>query len=102
MPNQGKVYEKELALQCSGYFDIAEGMLTFDAQGSAIGIEPMPHVDRWGGLYLGDDGKATLIEVPKPHRGDSRTREQRQADASAAFRHLLAVRHWARPTKQIR
>ena len=95
----GKEYLKELALQCAGYASM-DGMLTFDAEGNATGVEPLPHIERWCGLYLNEEGTAKLIEVPRPERGDKRTREERQRDAIVAFNHLLEVRKWARPTKR--
>ena len=96
----GKVWEKELAIQLAGYFGVAEGMIIWDKDGQAVGLEPMPHVQRWAGLYLNEEAQATLLEAPKRHRGDKRPREEIQRGAVTTFRHLLEVRLWARPTKQ--
>ena len=88
----GRVYLRELALQEAGYAS-ADGLIDYDAEGMAVGLLPMPHIDVWDGLYLGGDGHATLIEVPNILLGQ--TRRDAQALAIAAFRSLLSVRLWA-------
>jgi hypothetical protein len=88
----GKVYLRELALQCAAYAN-GEGIIEYDAAGNATHLSPMPHIDRWGGLYLGEDGVATLVEVPAVMLGESRSEAQKKA--FAAFLHLLEVREWA-------
>ena len=93
----GKIYETELELQLAGYMG-TDGMVVYDAAGTAIGIEPLPHVDRWAGLYLTGDGKAQLVEVAKPT--ETRSRAEVQAAAKQAFWNLLAVRLWADSRKK--
>ena len=92
-PKTGKPYESELELQLAGYAD-ADGMIVYDENGMAVGLEPMPYFARWGGLYLDGSGKATLVEVAKPPQDGSRTRGEVQEAAKAAFRSLLEVRLW--------
>jgi hypothetical protein len=89
----GKVYERELELQLGGYAG-CDGMVIYDATGTAVALEPLPQIDRWGGLYLSDKGVATLVEVPKLLLGEE-SRAEAQAKAIDAFRSLLAVRLWA-------
>lgn len=88
----GKIYLRELALQLAGYAN-AEGVIQYDAEGKATSLAPMPHIDRWGGLYLGEDGVATLVEVPAVMLGEDRRDAQRKA--FEAFVALLCVREWA-------
>ena len=90
----GKIYETDLELQLAGYMG-AEAMIVYDENGMSVATEPLPHVDRWGGLYLTGDGKAQLVEVAKPPEDGSRTRGEVQEAAKQAFRNLLAVRLWA-------
>jgi hypothetical protein len=88
----GKLHYYELMLQLAGYASM-DGMVTFDSEGNAEGLEPMPFFTRWGGLYLDGHGKAHLVEVPVCAPGQSR--EQAQAGAIDAFNYLLKVRSWA-------
>jgi hypothetical protein len=88
----GKIYLRELALQLAGYAN-AEGVIRYDVAGNATSLAPMPHIDRWGGLYLGEDGVATLVEVPAVMLGESRADAQKKA--FAAFLHLLELSEWA-------
>jgi hypothetical protein len=88
----GKIYLRELALQLAGYAH-AQGVIEYDAEGKAIALSPMPHIDRWGGLYLGEDGIATLVEVPAVMLGD--TLKIAQHKAFQVFLALLQVREWA-------
>lgn len=90
----GRPWELELEMQIAGYMG-TDGMIIFDANGMAIDLEPLPHVNRWGGLYLGADGTATLLEVAKPPEDGSRTRGEVQEAAKQAFRDLVRVRQWA-------
>lgn len=84
----GKPYPKELTLQLAGYA-AADGIIRYDTQGNAVSIETMPHIDRWAGLYLSDEGVATLCEVPSPT--PTRSIEEGQRKAKEAFLHLLEV-----------
>lgn len=77
----GRAYLPELSLQLSAY-KMAEGMIRFNAEGKAVMLEPMPHIERCAGLYLDETGTAKLVEVDAD-------------DASfQAFLHLLEVRRW--------
>ena len=78
----GKPYPLELSLQLSGY-RFAEAMIVYNKAGVAVGVEPMPYIERCGGLYLSDDGTATFVEV------------KADEEAFAAFLHLLEVRRFA-------
>ena len=82
----GKFYLAPLLMQCAGYAQM-DGMVVYDKDGMAVSLEPMPYITRWGGLYLAEDGTATLVEVaPSEHE---------KKLAIAAFQAQLAVRMWA-------
>ncbi len=78
----GKPYRAELTLQLAGY-RFADGMIIYDETGKATKLDPMPHIDRAAGLYLDEEGKATLVEC------------NADADAFEAFKGLLTVKKWA-------
>lgn len=88
----GKQYPTELALQLAGYA-CADGMVVWDEAGNAAGLEPMPHIERWAGLYLSEEGRWTLLEVPSAPAGTDRPTAQRAA--FQCFCSLLSVRLWA-------
>lgn len=83
----GKPYKMELTLQLAGY-RFADGMIRYDADGKSVGLDPLPHIDRCAGLYLGGDGKATLVEC--------------QVDEAAfqSFKNLLAVKQWSKTVEK--
>lgn len=88
----GKYYARELELQLAGYAS-ADGFIVYDQAGQAVDLEPIPTIDRWGGLYLHADGTAQLREVPQPLTGESLMHAQQEA--IRAFRSLLNTRLWA-------
>lgn len=88
----GKPYPRELTLQLAGYAS-ADGMIVYDKKGIAVDVEPMPHIDRWCGIYLAENEQCTLIECPFPINGQ--TVDQAQKEAVESFRALLTVRQWA-------
>jgi hypothetical protein len=90
----GKEYKTELLLQLAGYAR-ADGLLLYDEEGWAKDIDPMPHIDRWGGLYLAGDGSWKLSEVDLPGEDESKTIQQVQDEAFAAFLHVLEAKKWA-------
>ena len=83
----GREYLPELTLQLAAY-RFAEGMIRYDESGMAVGLDPMPYVERCAGLYLDSSGTARMVEV--------------KADESAfdAFKHLLALRQWVQALKE--
>ena len=88
----GRIWRRELSLQLAGYGS-ADGFVVYDDEGMAAEVEPMPHIDAWHGLYLSGDGRAELVDVPAVKEGQSL--REAQAEAVAAFNHLLSVRKWA-------
>ena len=91
----GRPYKAELLLQLAGYAG-SDGFIVYDESGKAVGIEPLPHIERWGGLYLSGDGTYFLAEPDLPRKDDPRTIAEIQEDAMSAFRHLLAVKAWSK------
>jgi hypothetical protein len=92
----GRPYKAELLLQLAGYAG-SDGFIVYDETGKAVGIEPLPPIERWGGLYLSGDGTYFLSEPDLPtKKGDTRTIIEVQEDAKSAFRHLLAVKAWSK------
>lgn len=89
----GKPYEAELTLQLAGYAN-ADGFILYDDEGWAKDIEPMPHVDRWAGLYLAEDGSWDLVDCAEAT--ETRTREENQEAAFDAFKALLTVKQWSK------
>jgi hypothetical protein len=82
----GKHYHTALELQLAGYAG-ADGMIIYDKDGKAVDIEPLPYVERWGGLYLNENGEAELVEVAPT--------DAEKALAIRAFLAQLQVRLWA-------
>lgn len=82
----GRAWLLELSMQLSAY-RFADGMVVYNAEGKAVMVEPMPHVERCAGLYLDETGTAKLVEV--------------DADEAAfeAFTHQLSVVQWANRMK---
>ena len=82
----GRAWLLELSMQLSAY-RFADGMVVYNAEGKAVMVEPMPHVERCAGLYLDETGTAKMVEV--------------DADEAAfgAFCHQLSVVQWANATK---
>ena len=78
----GKHYALELSMQLAAY-RFADGMVVYDPDGQAVGVEPMPYIERCAGLYLDGRGTAQMIEVDADEK------------AFASFCHLLEVRKWA-------
>jgi hypothetical protein len=78
----GRPWTVELALQLAGY-RYADGMIVYDAEGQAVDVEPMPHIDACAGLYLHEDGTYDLVWSDV----DETTFEM--------FKHLLALKQWA-------
>jgi hypothetical protein len=85
----GKPYPLELSLQVSAY-RYADGMIRYSKDGTAVMLEPMPHIERCAGLYLDETGTAKLVEVD----ADNASFE--------AFLHLLAVRQWCDRVKKVK
>jgi len=90
----GKPYLTELETQCAGYCG-ADGLIVYDEEGNAKDIEPMPYVNRWGGLYLHRDGTWDLKEVGIPGPDDPRTPDEVKAEAVERFKDLLRYKVWA-------
>ena len=90
----GKPYKTELLLQLAGYAG-SDGLIVYDDEGMAVDLDPLPHIDRWGGLYLTANGWE-LVEADKPDEGDPRTIREVQADALEAFKHIFAAKQWAK------
>jgi hypothetical protein len=79
----GKTYADQLTLQLAGY-RFADGMIEYDTEGMAVGLEPMPHIDVCAGLYLHNDGTYDLKYV------------QADDEAFACFASLLRIKGWAK------
>lgn len=78
----GRRWPVDLSMQLAGY-RWADGMIDYDADGWAVGLSPMPHIDKCAGLYLNDDTTYELIEVPA------------DGEDLAALVNLLAVKNHA-------
>lgn len=89
----GKSYRPELTLQLAGYANF-DGLLVYDDAGMAVSLEPLPHIDRWCGIYITADG-VKVVEAPDPLKAQPDwTLEQMRAEAFQAFSSLLFVKSW--------
>lgn len=75
----GRNYFIEHTLQLSAY-RFADGMAVYGDDGSLVRLDPLPHIDRAGCLYLDGNGSYEFREYPADE------------DAFALFSHLLAVK----------
>jgi hypothetical protein len=91
----GKSYRPELTIQLAGYANF-DGLIIYDEDGRAVDLAPMPHLDRWCGIYIHADS-CEMVECPDPAKAcDDWTIEQMQAEAFQTFRSLLYVKEWAK------
>jgi hypothetical protein len=91
----GKSYRPELTLQLAGYANF-DGLIRYDEAGTAVGLDPLPHVDRWCGIYIHADD-CYSFECPDPKKEmDDWTIEQMQSEAFKAFSNLLFVKEWGK------
>jgi hypothetical protein len=79
----GHAYPVEHTLQLAGY-RYADGLATYNPDGSLGDLKPMPEVDRAGCLYVHSDGSYDLVEYPADE------------EAFSAFCNLLEVYNWTR------
>jgi hypothetical protein len=91
----GKFYRPELTIQLAGYANF-EGFIIYDDDGMAVDLEPMPHIDRWCGLYISPNGVEAHV-CPDPNKVSADwTAEQMKAEAFETFKALLYVKEWAK------
>lgn len=91
----GKPYRPELTLQLAGYANF-DGVLVYDDEGKAVDLDPLPHIERWGGLYIHEDS-CTLVECPDPGKVvPDWSMDQMQAEAFEAFKGLLFAKEWGK------
>ena len=90
----GKSWRPELTIQLAGYANF-DGLIVYDGDGKAVDIEPLPHIDRWCGIYIRPEG-VDVIECPDPSKVDGDwTADQMKAEAFQVFTNLLYVKKWS-------
>jgi hypothetical protein len=91
----GRAYRPELTIQLAGYANF-DGLIVYDEEGKAVDLEPLPHIDRWCGIYVRAEG-VEVFECPDPAKeADDWTIEQMQAEAFQVFTSLLFTKEWAK------
>lgn len=91
----GRAYRRELTIQIAGYAHF-DGLVVHDESGRAVDLLPMPHIDKWCGIYITPQS-VSVVEVPHPGKvSEDWTDEQMKAEAFETFRSLLFVKEWSK------